>query len=125
MARRNKVVTDVLILEVAAEGKSMARIDEIVTFVEGVVPGDVVDVLITKKRKNYWEGRPLRFVSYSAKRANARCRYFGVCGGLQMATHGLSRAVGRQREAGERRLATHWQGGGGRILAHSWFARGV
>jgi 23S rRNA (uracil1939-C5)-methyltransferase len=83
MARRNKVVEGVRIEEVAAEGKSLARINEVVTFVEGVVPGDVVDLLITKKRKNYWEGRPIRFVSYSEKRANARCRYFGVCGGCK------------------------------------------
>ncbi len=81
--KRDKVVRDVLIEEVAAEGKALARIGEVVTFVEGVVPGDVVDVLITKKRKNYWEGRPYRFVSYSEKRADARCRYFGVCGGCK------------------------------------------
>jgi len=84
MARkRDKVVRDVLVEEVAAEGKALARIGEVVTFIEGVVPGDVVDVLITKKRKNYWEGRPYRFVSYSEKRADARCRYFGVCGGCK------------------------------------------
>jgi 23S rRNA (uracil1939-C5)-methyltransferase len=81
--KRDKVVRDVLIEEVAAEGKALARIGEVVTFVEGVVPGDVVDVLITKKRKNYWEGRPYRFISYSEKRADARCRYFGVCGGCK------------------------------------------
>jgi 23S rRNA (uracil1939-C5)-methyltransferase len=81
--KRDKVVRDVLIEEVAAEGKALARIGEVVAFVEGVVPGDVVDVLITKKRKNYWEGRPYRFVSYSEKRADARCRYFGVCGGCK------------------------------------------
>lgn len=81
--KRDKVVRDVLIEEVAAEGKALARIGEVVTFIEGVVPGDVVDVLITKKRKNYWEGRPYRFISYSEKRADARCRYFGVCGGCK------------------------------------------
>jgi 23S rRNA (uracil1939-C5)-methyltransferase len=80
---RDKVVRDVVIEEMAAEGKALARIGEVVTFIEGVVPGDVVDVLITKKRKNYWEGRPYRFVSYSEKRADARCRYFGVCGGCK------------------------------------------
>lgn len=80
---RDKVVRDVLIEEMAAEGKALARIGEVVTFIEGAVPGDVVDVLITKKRKNYWEGRPYRFVSYSEKRADARCRYFGVCGGCK------------------------------------------
>ncbi|MCF8256292.1 MAG: 23S rRNA (uracil(1939)-C(5))-methyltransferase RlmD [Flavobacteriales bacterium] len=80
---RDKVVRDVVIEEMAAEGKALARIGEVVTFVEGVVPGDVVDVLITKKRKNYWEGRPYRFVSYSEKRADARCCYFGVCGGCK------------------------------------------
>jgi 23S rRNA (uracil1939-C5)-methyltransferase len=80
---RDKVVRGVLVEEMAAEGKALARIGEVVTFIEGVVPGDVVDVLITKKRKNYWEGRPYRFVSYSEKRADARCRYFGVCGGCK------------------------------------------
>jgi 23S rRNA (uracil1939-C5)-methyltransferase len=80
---RDKVVRGVLVEEMAAEGKALARIGEVVTFIEGAVPGDVVDVLITKKRKNYWEGRPYRFVSYSEKRADARCRYFGVCGGCK------------------------------------------
>ena len=63
----------------AAEGKSLARIDGKVIFIEGAVPGDVVDVLLTKDKKDWAEGRAIRFKEYSAIRVQPFCEHFGTC----------------------------------------------
>ncbi|WP_115375539.1 23S rRNA (uracil(1939)-C(5))-methyltransferase RlmD [Adhaeribacter pallidiroseus] len=66
-----------------AEGNCLARHENRVIFVKGVAPGDVVDVRITKQKKNFWEGTPVRFVSYSPLRVEPFCEHFGVCGGCK------------------------------------------
>lgn len=81
--RRKKVVENVTILDIADKGRALARIDDVVTFVSGVVPGDVCDILIRKKRKNYWEGQVLKITQYSDLRQEAKCKYFGTCGGCK------------------------------------------
>lgn len=68
---------------VAAEGKSLARQDGKVIFIEKAVPGDVVDVQIRKKRKAYSEGYPLKFHKYSDLRIEPICEHFGTCGGCK------------------------------------------
>ncbi|RJE74132.1 23S rRNA (uracil(1939)-C(5))-methyltransferase RlmD [Reichenbachiella sp. MSK19-1] len=85
MARRKKQIRlDNLKVEaVVAEGKSLARHDGQVVFVKGAVPGDVVDVNITKKRKAFMEGTPIQFHQYSDLRVDAVCDYFGTCGGCK------------------------------------------
>lgn len=67
----------------AAEGKSLARREGKVIFIEGAVPGDVVDVRLGKSKKDWAEGYPLRFHTYSKERAEPFCQHFGVCGGCQ------------------------------------------
>ena len=85
MARNKNLPTyeNVLITDVAAEGNAIAKIDDIVLFVEGVIPGDVVNVQITKKRKRYYEGRVLEIVTPSKDRLPAFCKHFGTCGGCK------------------------------------------
>ncbi|UXP32236.1 23S rRNA (uracil(1939)-C(5))-methyltransferase RlmD [Reichenbachiella agarivorans] len=85
MARRKKQIRlDNLKIEaVAAEGKSIARLDGQVIFVKGAVPGDVVDVNITKKKKAFMEGSPVHFHQYSDLRVEPTCEYFGTCGGCK------------------------------------------
>lgn len=85
MARRKKdiVLQKILIEDYAAEGKSLARVDGKVIFVERVVPGDVVDIRVTKSKKDWGEGFPLKFHSYSQDRVEPFCIHFGVCGGCQ------------------------------------------
>ncbi|MCQ2959591.1 MAG: 23S rRNA (uracil(1939)-C(5))-methyltransferase RlmD [Bacteroidales bacterium] len=85
MSRRKNLPTfeNVLITDVAAEGNAIAKIDDIVLFVEGVIPGDIVNVQITKKRKRYYEGRVLEIVKPSSDRLPAFCEHFGVCGGCK------------------------------------------
>ncbi len=67
----------------AAEGKSLARADGKVIFIENAVPGDVVDVQLTKSKKDWAEGWPRQFHSYSADRVEPFCSHFGTCGGCQ------------------------------------------
>ncbi|SFQ38482.1 23S rRNA (uracil(1939)-C(5))-methyltransferase RlmD [Parafilimonas terrae] len=82
--RRQKVILeDILIENYAAEGKSIARIDGKVVFVENVVPGDIVDVQLYKSKKDWAEGFPLRIKKLSDNRVTPFCEHFGVCGGCQ------------------------------------------
>ncbi len=85
MSRNKKLPTfdNVLITSVAAEGNAIAKIDDMVLFVEGVIPGDVVNVQITKKRKKYCEGRVTQIVKESPDRLPAFCQHFGICGGCK------------------------------------------
>ena len=67
----------------AAEGKSIARVNGKVIFIERVVPGDVVDIRLGKSKKDWAEAYPLKFHSYSKERTGPFCSHFGVCGGCQ------------------------------------------
>lgn len=68
---------------VAAEGKALTRINDCVCFVPYVVPGDVVDLQIRKKKHSYMEGEAVRIVRPSEKRIPARCKHYGECGGCK------------------------------------------
>lgn len=84
--RKNKqapILEKVLIEDYAAEGKSLARVDGKVIFVEGAVPGDVVDIQLQKNKADWAEGFAKNFHSYSANRVQPFCEHFGVCGGCQ------------------------------------------
>jgi 23S rRNA (uracil1939-C5)-methyltransferase len=80
---RNRLKEDVLLLDMAAEGKCVARIEDKVYFVEGGVPGDLVDLLVEKDKKTYGEGRVYRLKKPSPDRQDAFCSHFGVCGGCK------------------------------------------
>jgi len=83
MAKKGEIIPNVVIEHYAAEGKCVTRINDVATFVEGVVPGDVVDLQITRKKKNYHEGRAVRIQTYSDERAQPFCTHFGLCGGCK------------------------------------------
>ncbi|MCT4647712.1 MAG: 23S rRNA (uracil(1939)-C(5))-methyltransferase RlmD [Carboxylicivirga sp.] len=83
-SRKSKpLLKKVTITDVAAEGKAMCRVEDRVVFVQKTVPGDVVDVQVTKKRRNYYEGFPVLFHEYSPIRQEPLCEHFGVCGGCK------------------------------------------
>ncbi len=67
----------------AAEGKSLARVEGKVVFIEGAVPGDVVDVQLSKNKSDWAEGHTVRMHSLSPDRVSPFCTHFGVCGGCQ------------------------------------------
>lgn len=81
--RRNPLLEQVEILDIGAEGKAIAKVNEKVVFVPKVVPGDILDVQVTKTRKKYMEGMPVRFHKYSEMREEPFCAHFAVCGGCK------------------------------------------
>ena len=85
MSKKNKkpILEDVLITGYAAEGRALAKQDGKAIFISGAVPGDVADVVLTKNKKDWAEGFPLKIKKFSADRVMPFCRHFGVCGGCQ------------------------------------------
>ncbi len=87
MARRTKkplpILEMVTITDVAAEGKAIAKVNDLVVFVPFVAPGDVVDIQLTRKKHSYAEGKAIRFHAYAKERAVPFCEHFGVCGGCK------------------------------------------
>ena len=85
MAKKKQeiILENVVIESVAAEGKAIARIEGTVLFVPFAVPGDIVDVKVTKKKKSYMEGYILNIVKPSEHRLKPFCEHFGVCGGCK------------------------------------------
>lgn len=83
MKRKRIVLQNVVMENYAAEGKSLARVDGKVIFVENTIPGDEVDVLLQKNKKDWAEGIALHFHKYSNFRVEPFCQHFGVCGGCQ------------------------------------------
>lgn len=86
MARNKKqlpVLENITITACAAEGKSIARVDDKVVFVPYVVPGDVVDLQVKKKKSSYMEAVAVRFHEYSPLRTEPACKHYGVCGGCK------------------------------------------
>lgn len=81
--KKRIVLENILVEDYAAEGRSLARVDGKVVFIEGAVPGDVVDVQLTKNKSDWAEGHTLTIKSFSPDRVQPFCSHFGVCGGCQ------------------------------------------
>lgn len=81
--RKHPFFEKVRIEDVGAEGKAIARIDGVVVFTTHVIPGDVVDLQVVKKRRNYMEARVTAIHEYSPDRTAPFCEHFGVCGGCK------------------------------------------
>ncbi|MEO7308593.1 MAG: 23S rRNA (uracil(1939)-C(5))-methyltransferase RlmD [Ferruginibacter sp.] len=102
MSKKNKkiILEDLLITDYAAEGKALAKLDGKVIFISGAVPGDTADVLLTKNKKDWAEGRVLKIKTASKERVEPFCKHFGICGGCkwQMLPYPLQLAY-KQQEA--------------------------
>ena len=85
MKKKNKRIelADVAVTDYAAEGKALARVDGKVIFISGAVPGDTVDLFLTKNKKDWAEARVTEVKSYSEDRVDPFCQHFGVCGGCK------------------------------------------
>ena len=86
MSRKRKalpILENVTITDIAAEGKSLARVEDMVVFVPLTVPGDIVDLQVRKKKHHYCEAEVIRFIKYSDKRQKPMCEHFGICGGCK------------------------------------------
>lgn len=86
MGRRKKdlpLLENIEITDVANEGKAIARVNDMVIFTQYVVPGDIVDLQVTRKKNSYMEGRVTQIHSYSANRCEPFCSHYGICGGCK------------------------------------------
>ncbi len=77
------ILEQIEIIDAGAEGKAIAKYNDLVIFVNKVVPGDIVDIQISKSKKKFLEGYPVKFHKFSDDRVEAKCEYFGVCGGCK------------------------------------------
>jgi 23S rRNA (uracil1939-C5)-methyltransferase len=81
--KRLPLIENLEIIDVAAEGKSIGKVDNMVVFVPGLIPGDVADVQISRKRKQYMEGFAVTLKKPSPMRIEPFCSHFGLCGGCK------------------------------------------
>ena len=85
--RNNKKVLPILenisVIDASSDGQAVGRMDDVVVFIKDAVPGDVVDVQVTRKKNKFREGKAIKIHSYSEKRTAPICSHFGVCGGCK------------------------------------------
>ena len=86
MKKNLPLLSDITIEEIGAEGNAIAHVDGMVVFVPFVVPGDMVDIQLTRKKKNYAEGRAVAIKKPSPQRVEHVCPHFGTCGGCRWQT---------------------------------------
>ena len=83
MKQKKIILENVPVTGYAAEGKALSRIDGKVIFIEGAVPGDLADVLVTRNKKDWAEGKAIIIKEFSRERVVPFCIHFGVCGGCK------------------------------------------
>lgn len=86
MARKNKrvILENLEVIDAGAKGKAVAKAEDgRIVFINNAVPGDIVNVQTTKKRKGFFEGSAISFSKYSEKRVEPICPHFGTCGGCK------------------------------------------
>jgi len=81
--KKRIVLENIIVTDYAAEGKALAKIDGKVIFISGAVPGDVVDVFLTKNKKDWAEARVIEIKQPSTERQLPFCKHFGLCGGCK------------------------------------------
>ena len=81
--RKPLFLENIEIIDTANKGKSLAKHDGRVIFVQGGVPGDICDITVFKRRKKFWEARIEKIHTLSVRRAEPKCEHFGTCGGCK------------------------------------------
>jgi 23S rRNA (uracil1939-C5)-methyltransferase len=81
--KKDAMMLELEVVGYAAGGKSLAKKDGKVIFIEGAVPGDIVDVRVTKNKKDWAEGTVRKIHQFSKDRVAPFCKHFGVCGGCK------------------------------------------
>jgi 23S rRNA (uracil1939-C5)-methyltransferase len=79
----NLILENVTIVDTASDGLSIGKINELVILVKDAIPGDIADVIITRKKNKLREGKAIRIRQYSDKRETPVCKHFGTCGGCK------------------------------------------
>src|SRR5690606_16149448 len=80
LTAEQRLLADVSIVDIAEGGKGVAKVEDLVVFVDKAIPGDVVDVELTRKKKNFAEARVRQIKESSVHRVPPFCTHFGVCG---------------------------------------------
>ncbi|MCA0431285.1 MAG: 23S rRNA (uracil(1939)-C(5))-methyltransferase RlmD [Bacteroidetes bacterium] len=81
--KKNYVISDLEVVDISTEGKAIAKQDGLVVFIDGAVPGDVVDVMVHRKKNSYAEGKVHQIKKLSEDRIEPSCKHFGTCGGCK------------------------------------------
>ncbi len=81
--KKNFLLQDLEVVDISTEGKAIARHEGMVVFIEGAVPGDVVDVMVYRKKNNFAEARVEKITRFSPQRVQPVCEHFGTCGGCK------------------------------------------
>lgn len=81
--QEKKFISDIAVIDIAEEGKGVGKTDELVLFIDKAIPGDVVDVELIKKKKNFAEAKVAALKKASEYRIDPFCEHFGVCGGCK------------------------------------------
>lgn len=81
--KKNFLLEKLEVIDISTEGKAIAKNDGMVVFIDGAVPGDVVDVMVHRKKNSFAEGRVDRLISPSPQRVQPVCEHFGTCGGCK------------------------------------------
>lgn len=99
------IVENIAITDYAAQGKAIARLDGKVIFTEGAVPGDMVNLLLTKNKKDFAEARVLKIITPSPDRVTPFCMHFGVCGGCKWQMLPYEKQLQYKQQEAEQNLA--------------------
>jgi 23S rRNA (uracil1939-C5)-methyltransferase len=81
--KKNYVLENLEVIDISTEGKAIAKHDGLVVFIEGAVPGDIVDVMVHRKKNNLAEGKVHKVIKFSDLRITPKCEHFGTCGGCK------------------------------------------
>ncbi len=81
--KEQQILTALTVIDIAEEGKGIARADEMVVFIEKAIPGDIVDAAVYRKKKKFAEAKILNLIEPSKDRVDPFCEHFGVCGGCK------------------------------------------
>lgn len=81
--KKNFIIENLEVIDISTEGKAIAKQDGMVVFIEKAVPGDVVDVMVHRKKNNFAEAKVHLFKKFSDKRIAPTCQHFGTCGGCK------------------------------------------
>lgn len=81
--QEKRIIEDIAVIDIAEEGKGVGKADDLVLFIEKAIPGDVVDVELLRKKKNFAEAKITQIKQKSEHRKDAFCNHFGICGGCK------------------------------------------
>ena len=77
------ILENIEVIDASSDGQSVAKTNDYIIFIKGAVPGDIVDVQVTRKKSKYREAKTIAIRKSSDKRVDAVCRHFGTCGGCK------------------------------------------